>query len=163
MSAALEVVAHARSFAHVREIPPHLNRGDEIDGWNRRVGNQLGDPWCAAFAWCMGNDLLKEHWPVLRTGGCQAIHEWGQRRDLLRDTPMPGDLVLFWHASLSRWAHMGYVADILPFGAGFISWEGNTNPAGGRDGYGVFERRHEVQTPAPHLSFVRWTLLALYP
>jgi len=163
MSAAAEVVGHAKSYVHVREIPPHLNRGAEIDGWNRRVGNQLGDPWCAAFAWCMGDDLLKEHWPVLRTGGCQAIHDWAARRELVRDTPMQGDLVLFWHASLSRWAHVGLVDDVLPFAKGFTSCEGNTNPAGGREGYGVFSRTHEVQTPSPTLSFVRWPLLLTNP
>jgi hypothetical protein len=163
MGAAVEVLGHAKSYVHVREIPPHLNRGDEIDGWNRRVGNQLGDPWCAAFAWCMGDDLFKDRWPVVRSGGCQMIYDFAHRKDILRTTPMPGDLVLFWHASLGRWAHVGLVDVLLPFGAGFTYVSGNTNPAGGREGYGCFVRTLEVQTPSPHLAFVRWTLLTTSP
>jgi hypothetical protein len=160
VNAVLELLAHAETFRGTAEIPPHLNRGPEIDDWNTRVGNPLRSPWCAAFAWCMGNDVFKGRWPVVRSGGCQDIYRWAQRLRLLTVTPAPGDLGLLYHAELRRYAHVFYVKAgphaSTAGGATIETIEGNTNTDGSREGWGVFVRTRFV---TPRLAFVRWAPL----
>jgi hypothetical protein len=145
------VLEHAASKVGVAELPPHLNRGPEVDAWNKRVGNDQAAPWCAAFAWCMGADELEADWPVVKTGSCQAIYTWAKKEKLLRDEPEPGDLFLMYHPELSRYAHVGYVRTVRSDELDTV--EGNTNTNGSREGWGVFAK---TRARTPRLAFVRW-------
>ena len=55
--ARLAAVDHARKYIGVRESPPNSNRGPVIDRWQKRVNGITGYPWCAAFIWCMFDDI----------------------------------------------------------------------------------------------------------
>jgi hypothetical protein len=148
---AAEVLAHAMKKVGVAEVPPHLNRGPEIDGWLKRVGSPRGSPWCAAFAWSMGDDVLDDDWPVVKTGSCQAIYDWAKKAGALMTEPKPGDLFLMYHPELSRYAHVGYVRTVRSDELDTV--EGNTNTDGSREGWGVFAR---TRARTSRLAFVRW-------
>lgn len=82
----------------------------------------------------------------------KAIADWALKASGLYNTPEPGDLFLLWHQDLGRYAHVGFVDGVLA-GAQFATLEGNTNPGGSRDGYGVFRRERAA---VGKTAFVRW-------
>lgn len=121
------------------EVPKNSNAGPFVESCQRLTGNAKGDPWCASFvAWC-GTAAYGKAWPVPLTGGCQALYEWAVGKQLVADAGTPGDLIVFWHATLSRFAHVAIMT-----GNGraktYRTVEGNTNDGGSREGYGVFGR-----------------------
>lgn len=153
------VLQEAHHYLGVQETPRSSNRGVEIDYWLTQTfttvpkAQRLGAPWCQAWAWCMGQQALGYRWPVPRTASVQAVYQWAETARCLAEQPREGDLFLLWHAGLNRYAHIGFVTQVLPTGA-FKSLEGNTNPGGSRDGWGVYERE---RGPGGKMAFVRWT------
>jgi hypothetical protein len=147
-----EVLAKAKSYIGTAEAAPHVNRGAQIDLWNKGVGNDLGAPWCAAFVYGVGHEVLGANWPVIRSGGCQDIYLWAKRKKVLVATPEAGDLFLIWHKELARYAHVGYIGVAEKDTIQTI--EGNTNTDGSRDGWGVFGRTRAI---TDRLAFVRWS------
>jgi len=153
------VLAEARRYLQVREQPRDSNRSIEIDYWLHEVGVPLALPWCAAFVWNMGRQALGTHaWPVPRTASCQALHDWAESKGILKLSPEPGDLFLLWESTLTpqRFGHTGLVTDVATPGR-YASIEGNTNPGGSRDGYGVFARSRPIDETT---RYVRWAQLA---
>lgn len=149
------LLAEARRYLGVQEHPPGSNRGLEIDYWIRETGldPQQGLPWCAAYVHQVGRQAIGAAWPVPRTASVNAIANWALGQSVIRDTPAVGDLFLLWHQSLDRFAHVGFV-ETIPDVRRFGTLEGNTNPGGSRDGYGVFRRERET---GGRTRFVRWT------
>lgn len=143
------VLRFAKSQLYVREIGP--NAGQPIEEYQRVCGARKGDPWCAcAVSWC-GKSALEEDWPLIVTAGCQALYEDAKKKGFLVDTPRRGDVFVMWHASLGRYAHTGFVEAAV--GKSVVTLEGNTNPNGGREGYGWFRRKRVVDES---LRFIRW-------
>ena len=125
----------------MREDPAGSNAGPRVEGYLKVVGLKRGAPWCAAFvAWC-GVQLLGPTWPVPRTGGCAALGEWAGKNGILLDRPAIGDLFLLEFPRLHRFAHVGLVAEDPDVTGHWGTIEGNSNPAGGREGFGVFRHR----------------------
>lgn len=149
MSAVEIVLAVARSQLWVREVGGD-NRGQVVEHYLGVVGLAPGNPWCAAFVAWVGSASVPR-WPLPRTGGCQALKEAAERARLLRDRPAPGSVFLIWRPALHRFAHTGFVVGAVA--EGWKTLEGNTNPDGGREGYGVFER---VRKFAPEDRFIHW-------
>jgi len=145
------VLAEARRYVGVAEQPPGSNRGVQIDYWLTEVGAAPGLPWCAAFISQVGRQALGVAWPVPRTASVQAIADWAVPRKLLLATPVPGDLFLTYFESLKRYAHVGLI--VKANGQQVVCYEGNTNPGGSREGYGVFERQ---RTWGPAYRAVHW-------
>lgn len=150
------LIAEAKRYLGVVEAPRDSNRGVEVDYFVRECGldPKLGLPWCAAFVGQMGRQALGHAWPVPRTASCAAIAAWAQEtgRGLLT-APVVGGLFLLWEAGLTpaRFGHVGIVETVDA--TGFGSLEGNTNPGGSREGYGVFRRRRLLDRTT---RFVRW-------
>lgn len=143
------VLRFAKSQLYVREIG--ANAGQPIEEYQRLCGAEKGDPWCAcAVSWC-GKRALEDEWPLILSAGCQSLHDDAKRKGLLVDTPKRGDIVLFWHASLGRYAHVAFVEAVV--GKTIVTLEGNTNPDGGREGYGWFRRKRTIND---QMAFVRW-------
>jgi len=127
------------------------NRGPEVDRYLRSVGvdpTQGSFAWCAAFVhWCFGeaSTRLAVPNPCPPKAGCLAL--WGAAPAATRiagdaafdDSSLVHAGVVFVIDHGSGKGHVGFVAAIE---AGRLATiEGNTNPAGGRDGYGVFRRQ----------------------
>jgi hypothetical protein len=85
------------------------------------------------------------------TAGCQALHDAAARLRLLQSEPVAGAVFLLWRPKLNRFAHTGLVVDQVS--SGWRTIEGNTNPNGGREGYGVFERVRQFD---PNDRFIHW-------
>ena len=86
------------------------------------------------------------------TASCQALFNAATNLRLIETVPTPGAVFLLWRPTLGRFAHTGFV-----LGNAQAAWntvEGNTNPAGGREGYGVFERLRHF---SPQDRFIRWS------
>jgi len=147
------LIAEAKRYLGVQEKPKNSNRGTQIDYWIAECGlDPVGaHPWCAAFVGQVGRQAVGRAWPVPRTASVAAIAAWAATSKWLTTVPQRGDLFLLWSPELKRFAHVGIVTAFN--GTGYDTIEGNTNPGGGRDGFGVFARyrtRHSAD------RFVRW-------
>lgn len=144
-------LAFAKSQLFVREIG--TNAGQCVEEYLKTTGNRKGDPWCAAFiAWC-GKSALGSKWPLPKTAGCQALFDAAKAKKLLVKTPLPGDLLLVYFKSMGRYAHVAIVGAVQDNQV--LTIEGNTNPDGGREGYGVFERVRPLNSPTH--KYIRWS------
>lgn len=140
----------ARSQLWVREQGAE-NCGQVVEHYLSSVGLAAGEPWCAAFVSWVGQQAVTG-WPLPRTGSCQAFFESATKSKLVEVAPSPGAVFLLWRPALGRFAHTGFVLQRL--GDGWQTIEGNTNPAGGREGYGVFARTRGF---AVEDKFIRWS------
>lgn len=141
----------ADTQVNVSECPANSNAGPKVEEYLGEVGLPKGNPWCAAFvAWC-GRVALKERWPLLKTGGCQALYQDSERKGLVVTSPRAGDVFLLWFPKLNRFAHTGFVVEAK--GGGWVTVEGNTSGGGSREGW-IVARRTRVFAAADR--FIRW-------
>lgn len=149
----MNIVESARQYLDVRETPPGSNRNPVIDRWLKAVGAPLGSPWCAAaaFDWITEAGLK----PPKKSG---RVQDWvdavGVSNLLSANAAQVNDIIVFWFASLKRYAHIGIVTGRS---AGAIQTiEANTIPTGfkgdSREGFGCFE--HTLQ-PSDRLKIIR--------
>lgn len=133
------------------------NRGPGVEQYIRAAHGLPGQPWCAAFvSWCaiQMQRTYGHAWPLAPTMGCQSLADQAKAKGLRYLAPVPGAIFLLWFPTLHRFAHTGFVERVAPDGR-CTTVEGNTNPAGGREGYGVFRR---TRTFTPTARFIRWWL-----
>lgn len=107
------------------------------------------EPWCLAFAEYRYIAAAKELGKSLPsgfplTGYCPTLANYARANGLTLSVELAkkGDIVLYWHAPLKRYAHAGIVCGID--GGDLCTVEGNTNTDGSRDGYGVFLKRRPL-------------------
>ena len=139
----MTLVEVAQSYLHVREQPKGSNRSPEIDRWLKALGSPLGSAWCSCFVWvCL--DEAGATRKLLRSGRVQSMVDSGPL--LPASQAVPGDLVVFWFASLKRYAHIGIVT--AKVGGAVLTVEGNTIADGAtgdsREGWGVFAKRRPI-------------------
>ena len=142
----LAALAQAVKYIGVKEHPPGTNKGPQIDVWQKRTNGITGYPWCAAFIWCMFDDVGKK----LHFTGPALVQNWvlwgkAMGHNVLR--PLRGDVVCYdWDAG--GWAdHIGIVEKVLALRwrkDKFVGWiraiEGNTS-AGNDSNGGQVQRR----------------------
>jgi len=121
--------------------PPYNNVGPDVCRYLRSVGADPGEPWCAAFGSCMLLDsgVSRETLPELAA----SVHgwlDWGQRQSCLEASPARGMAGLMIFSPTE--GHWCWISDVI--GDQVKTIEGNTNPGGSRDGYGVFRRVRDV-------------------
>jgi hypothetical protein len=150
MSSLEAVMLLARSQLWVREAGGE-NCGQVVEHYLSTVGQAAGEPWCAAFVSWVGRTAIIA-WPVPMTASCQVLHDAAEKLSFLDPAPTPGAIFLLWKPALGRFAHTGFIVGRVA--TGWQTIEGNTNPAGGREGYGVFER---TRVFAPDDRFIRWS------
>lgn len=149
------VVASYRSQIKVRELTGH-NDGKQVEAYLKTVGLGKGYPWCAAFVkW---NLIQGKVAAASEIDGAAAscfqkkrtiffAHRWSS--DLL-----PGDVFTLWFNSLKRIGHTGYCDSWANKSAGtIITYEGNTNGGGSRDGDGVYRR---IRQAGSMYAICRW-------
>lgn len=136
------------------------NRGPRIEEMQRSVGAKPGDPWCVAGVyWCYQKaaaDLNARsngvHFvvPLPRTAGVLKLWNLAPNHFKLpawtsggQRPPQPGTLGL--HRSKSKPGRGHLIVVVDTYGAEIHTCEFNTNPAGSRDGDGVYERERGAE------------------
>jgi hypothetical protein len=150
-----ELAGIAESQIGTQEDTKHTNRGDAILKYQRSTNlDGQGWPWCAAFVdWCV-EQLYTKHpeysrrFPRPQTASAFGLLDWGRKVGCIVSSGAPnnlfpkrGDLVVY------TFSHCGIVsAPPARPGAPFEAIEGNTNDAGGRDGYTVARKVRNVSS-----------------
>lgn len=143
----------AQTQVGVCETPPNSNAGPKVEEYQRVTGNKKGDPWCSSFVAYCGERALGSQWPLLRTGGCQALYEASEKKGLVKTAPAAGDVFLLWFPKLGRFAHTGFVVRASTDGK-WVVREGNAaQSTGTREGWIVAEKERAFK---PEDRFVRW-------
>ncbi len=129
------------------------NSGPYIDQWIELCHLDPPQPWCAAAVCGWIDEALKNlkiNFVGPLTASASDLFDWfGEnklaQRFFAKDAVVcPGDVGFLFFPSLGRVAHAFVVQDIP--GPGMITTiEGNSNEAGGREGYGIFKRFRPLQ------------------
>jgi hypothetical protein len=149
------LLEEANKYLGEIEKPNLSNKSIRINYWLQETGVPIGLPWCAAYVTGVGRQALGHAWPVIFSASVQRIVDWAISKDVLQDTPVKGDLFVIYFSRLKRFGHIGIVTDIGQAGS-IKTIEGNTNPGGSRDGWGVFKRDRKVTA---NYKFIRWVSL----
>jgi hypothetical protein len=135
-----KVLLNAAQFIGMRE--KERNRGfPNPDAWNKRVGSELGSPYCAAFVWCMVDSMCTEYQvanPLPRTG---SVHKMFRNSpdDTKVTVPVPG--CIGFHDSGQGRGHVFLVEAVHLWTPGYlVTIEANTNTIGSREGDGVYRK-----------------------
>lgn len=144
------VIDIAASQIGVVEQPRGSNRGPEVDLFIRSTGldpTEDSYPWCVCFLyWVFGQaaKIKGKTNPLPKTAGVIALWNLGRRgeaevvrkEDANAQSVRPG---MIFHLDLGGGkGHAGLVIEVRD--NHIITIEGNTNPGGSADGFGVFRR-----------------------
>jgi hypothetical protein len=144
------VIDIAASQIGVVEQPRGSNRGPEVDVFVRTTGlNPAAGsfPWCVCFLYWVFEQAAKvkrQENPLPKTAGVIALWNLGRRTEaqVVRKSEASAQTVkpgMIFHLDLgSGKGHAGLVIEVR--GDHIITIEGNTNPGGSSDGFGVFRR-----------------------
>ena len=136
----------------VREVGTS-NTGHRVNQYHAAAGSSPGDPWCAALQVWSFREAGIDGWP--HTAYTPDIEQWARGHNcLMRGQAKRGDVFL--HSSTVdgeyRVSHTGLV---VAASRGTVhTIEGNTDPAGGRQGIGVFALTRPIDK---RIAFVRWS------
>ena len=161
------VVAAANAFVGIGEEGGN-NRGQMVEVFLAGVGLGEGEPWCAAFVHHVGSSALydraaeKSSWPLPATASCWVLGDDAKRRGVCREVPAFGDVFLVYRPDLGRFAHTGFIIEVIGSaqGSAGTEWtcatiEGNTNSDGSREGDRVL-RTVRTFTPRKGDRFIHW-------
>jgi len=150
-----KIVQIAQSYKGQEEIQPNLGFKDPIF-WNKmkEVGFYRGASWCGFFVMLVLFEAYADEPNVLKylKKYCSAsTHEmWANFRAskevITGQIPKLG-AVAVWEEGSGTNGHTGIVISVNPDGKHFTSMEGNTNGAGGREGFRVWENTHTLGLP----------------
>lgn len=156
-------LGYERSFSYVRETQP--NEGPEVEVFQAFCYGKKGDSWCADFQ-CFCYCGVWPHSPLRRNGSCQGLRESARTLGWLLPMgtwPQRGDIGLSIDVSAQARAKYGRTHAHHAFGVEysrssgeFDTIEGNTNPDGGSNGYGVFLRSVRSMHLTTSYQFIRF-------
>jgi hypothetical protein len=158
------VIDVAASQIGVIERPHGSNRGPEVDVFIRTTGLDPAAgsfPWCVCFLYWVFNQATKIKGidnPLPKTAGVISLWNLGRRSDaqVVRkseasaQTVKPG--MIFALDLGGGKGHAGLVIELR--GDHIITIEGNTNPGGSSDGFGVFRREARPITSVVLLGYL---------
>lgn len=122
------------------------NRGTRVEEYQRENGGVPGESWCADFAcFC----LRRGDPPPTFASSRRAMGLWEKNPGARRTEPVPGGLFIIDHGDGK--GHVGFVESIG--GGDFTSIEGNTDAAGGREGFEVARRIRRIAECLGFLDF----------
>jgi len=142
---AVEIALH---YDGVREIGGN-NRGPQVEAFQRSIGLDPGDPWCAAFVSFCIKEAAKALGvtPKFQYGG-SVYKLWTKNPELQLSEPGPNTVFCIDHGlskSGSRIGHTGFCVAVNPSHTETLeTMEGNTNSAGSRDGDGAYHKSREM-------------------
>jgi hypothetical protein len=133
------------------EQPKGSNWGKDIKPMLASVGINFPAPWCAAYvAIVLRNTSTPYPYSGFVPNWSRGV--WKEKvvfdkrkasRSVLPSEVRRGDIATIYFSSLKRDAHIFIILGVTEKG-NLITIEGNTNPSGGRDGWGVFVRVREL-------------------
>jgi hypothetical protein len=136
----------------VVENPRGSNWGPEVKQFISHVGFKSPIPWCAAYVKAGFDTVgIKTTITAFSPTANNAKNRVYFRGKWLKE-PRAGDVFTIYYPSMGRIAHTGYFSRMINSSM-VETIEGNTNPGGGRDGYGVFKRRRPLRSL---YSITRW-------
>lgn len=138
-------------YVGTEEKPKGSNWGKEVQQMLASVGVNFPAPWCAAYVGivCRNSCIsypysgfvpnwTRDIWKA------KVIFDKAKKgRSILQTELRRGDIATIYFPNLRRDAHIFIVLGVTEKG-NIITIEGNTNPGGSRDGYGVFVRVREL-------------------
>ncbi len=141
--AALQI---ALSYNGQEEVPRGSNWGPFVQACLALVGINFPAAWCMAFMYRVFHEAaasLGIDCPVVKSGGVMVC--WNKtpaankilKADARPTNILPGYQFIYDHGK--GLGHTGMVVEVFPDGS-FSTIEGNTDPAGSRNGIGVFKR-----------------------
>lgn len=158
---AKEVVRIAISKVGVHEVPKNSNSGPEVIAFQRSTDNSgTGWAWCAAFVcYCFREASrvqgIKHSFSLPRTAGAFNFEAWARKNSKYIEifhapfsSIIPGDVVIF------KFSHIGISVGEMKNGR-VDTVEGNTDPAGSREGGGVFRKNRAVDGKSGILTVLR--------
>ena len=148
------VIVQAHKDVGVEEHPRGSNRGRRVDEMIANTGLSGAYAWCAAavVTWLV-EALGKMVAAIPHSADCDVLLRKAQQQNCLYSNPKIGD-IFFRIASATDATHTGLVIEVFrKNGSVYVrTIEGNTNPGGSREGYGVFIRERRIG----NLKFFRW-------
>lgn len=134
----------ALSYEGKEEVPRNSNAGPFVEACLKLVGLGKGFSWCQAFVYRCFNEAGTN--PVPKTAGVlDCWHKANPVQKYIKQIATaanitPGSQFIYDHGK--GMGHTGIVVEMHADGS-FTTIEGNTDPAGSSNGYGVFKRtRH---------------------
>lgn len=149
------------------EVPPGSNRGPKVDIYQRTAGLQLppGYFWCMAFVYyCFETANPGAANPFPKTAGCLAawnkVRNTAPQRILTRaraiaDPALVRPGMVFILDFGNGYGHTGFVRSAT--GGALHTVEGNSDPAGGSNGTGVFDINRRSVMDAKLKGFIDFT------
>jgi hypothetical protein len=138
-------------YLGTEEKPKGSNWGKEVQQMLKSVGVNFPAPWCAAYVGivCRNSCIsypysgFVPNWSRDVWKAKVIFDKTKKGRSILQTELRRGDIATIYFPNLKRDAHIFIVLGVTEKG-NIITIEGNTNPGGSRDGYGVFVRVREL-------------------
>lgn len=146
-----KAVQVALTYVGQKELPGNVFSNESDFGKKlHAVGQKDGDPWCALFTELVFKEAypekFKEFDKLFSASAVQTFKNFTKASYPVNTLPREGNLVI-WQMMKDgqpQWqGHAGIVTD-LKSSWEFISVEGNTNEAGGREGVAVAVKQRKV-------------------
>jgi hypothetical protein len=138
------VLRIARAEVGVRELTGK-NDGKRIAEYLAYTGIKVPAAYCASYiSWCFGKagyNKPRTPWSPAMFPACRIVKE-----------PKPGDVLGIYFSELKRIAHVGLVAEIR--GEWLVTYEGNSNNNGSRNGDGVYQRLRHKRTVNKYADWI---------
>jgi len=156
---ALTALQIALSYEGVREKGGN-NCGPEIEMFQKSIGLEKGDPWCAAFVCFCIKEAAKNLGakPKFEYGG-SVYKLWTRNPGLQMSEPTENCIFLIDHGlskAGTRIGHTGFcVGRNQSHTETLETMEGNTNAAGSRDGDGCYHKSREMAEFAKGYGFLK--------
>jgi hypothetical protein len=138
----------ALSYDGVREHGGN-NCGPEVEMFQKSIGLEPGDPWCAAFV-CFCIQQAAENLgvkPSFQYGG-SVYKIWTRNPDLQLSAPTDNCIFLLDHGLSKKGTRIGHTGFCVAINQSHSETletvEGNTNAAGSRDGDGCYHKSREL-------------------
>jgi hypothetical protein len=138
-------------YLGTEERPKGSNWGKDVKNMLNSVGINFPAPWCAAYVRIICRNTciscpVSGYVPNWSNGIWKEKVVFDKKkagRSILQTEVRRGDIATIYFSNLGRDAHIFIVLGVTEKG-NIITIEGNTNPGGSRDGYGVFVRVREL-------------------
>jgi len=146
-----EFIQQCLLYLGTTEQPKGSNWGEDIKNMLASVGIYFEAAWCAGFTGIANRNScipypISGYVPNWSRGVWKEKVVWDKvqaKRTILPSEVRRGDQCTIYFSNLGRDAHIFVVLGVTEKG-NLITIEGNTNPSGGRDGWGVFIRVREL-------------------
>jgi hypothetical protein len=138
----------------VREIK--ANDSPRIREYQKVTGNAPPDSWCMSFQrWSLLMTFGRKNFPpLLKSGSCEQVRRAARKLGWIYKTPGKGRIGLLIDLARDRAHHAFLCTGSMTSDQRFPTFEGNTNPSGGREGYGCFPRARRMGGTL-HYEFIR--------